>query len=65
VDDLYTVDISRYGIMFTLENGANLVFVPSEIKTHDYLKRRLGGRKTSGISAFRAVTINARRGDAR
>jgi AMMECR1 domain-containing protein len=65
VNDLYSVDISRYGIMFSLENGASLVFVPSEIKTHDYLKRRLGERRTSGISAFRAVTIKAMRGDAR
>ncbi len=65
VNDLYSVDISRYGIVFTLENGVSLVFVPSEIKTHNYLERKLGKRRPSGISAFRAVTIKASRGDAR
>lgn len=65
VNDLYSVDISRYGIILSLENGASMIFVPSEIKTHDYLKRKLGGRRTSGISAFRAVTIKAISGDVR
>ncbi len=65
VNSIYSVDISRYGIIFSLENGTSILFVPSEIKTHDYLKRKLGNRKTTGVSAFRAVTIKMSGGDPR
>ncbi len=65
VNSIYSVDISRYGIIISLENGTSLLFVPSEIKTHDYLKRRLGRRKTTGVSAFRAVTIKMSGGEPR
>jgi AMMECR1 domain-containing protein len=57
VEDLEDVDIARYGIVVMFENNERAVYVPSEIKSTDALKRGLKGREISQIHAFRAVTI--------
>ncbi len=55
--DINMIDISSYGIKINLEDGSSMVFVPAEIKTVSYIKRILSGRKISGISAFKSITI--------
>jgi hypothetical protein len=57
VEDLEDVDIARYGIVITFENNERAVYVPSEIKSTDALKRGIKGREISQIHTFRAVTI--------
>lgn len=57
VEDLEDVDIARYGIVVTFENNERVVYVPSEMKSTDALKRGLRGREINQIHAFRAVTI--------
>ncbi len=57
VENLEDVDIARYGIVVTFEDNERAVYVPSEIKSTDALKRALKGREISQIHAFRAVTI--------
>lgn len=57
VEDLEAVDIAKYGIVVTFENNERAVYVPSEMKSTDALKRALKGREISQIHAFHAVTI--------
>jgi AMMECR1 domain-containing protein len=57
VDDIRSVDLTRYGVKATCENEEVVVFVPSEVKTLDYLKRSLRGRRVFEYAVFRAVTI--------
>ena len=57
VDDIRTVDLSRYGVRATCESEEIIVFVPFEVKTLDFLRRSLKGRSVSEYAVFRAVTI--------
>lgn len=57
VDDIYAIDTSRYGVVITTDNSERIIFVPSEIKNIDFLKRRLSGQEIQQIAVFRAITI--------
>ena len=60
VRDINLLDISRYGIIVTGENNEKTVFVPAEVRSIDYLKRRLQKKSIIQIAAFRAATIRVR-----
>jgi AMMECR1 domain-containing protein len=61
VRDLNVLDISRYGVIVTREDNSRIVIVPAEVRSTDYLKRKLPKRGIVQIAGFRAVTISARR----
>ncbi|TAL30152.1 MAG: AMMECR1 domain-containing protein [Spirochaetes bacterium] len=57
VDDLAAVDLARSGLVFSMDGGERLLFVPSEIKSIDYLKKLVRMQSVVQITAFRAVSI--------
>ena len=57
VFDLDSVDLSSYGILVQLEDGGKMIFVPSEIKRHSHLKKKLKGQKRMSFFKFKAITI--------
>ncbi len=57
VDDINSVDISRFGIILTLDDNEKIVFVPAEIKSMEYLRNRMRGLAIRQIAAFEAVVI--------
>lgn len=57
VDDIYAIDTSMYGVVITTENSERIIFVPSEIRSIDFLKRRFSGQEIQQIAVFRAITI--------
>lgn len=58
VEDIYMVDLLKYGVMITFENGTSIIIVPAEFKTHSFLINSIRNRKVANISAFRSVTIS-------
>jgi len=56
-EDIETVDIAHYGVIVLTAGGEQHVFVPAEMKTHEYLRKRLKGVPVQSVQAFRAVTI--------
>jgi len=57
VDNLQSVDLSRYGVEVLCDDEQKIVFVPFEVKTADYIMRTLRGRRVVEYAAFRSVTI--------
>jgi AMMECR1 domain-containing protein len=57
VEDLAAVDLARCGLVFFMDGGERLLFVPSEIKSIDYLKKLVRMKSVVQITAFRAVSI--------
>ena len=57
VDDIFSVDLSRFGVLVTTEAEEKFAFVPCEVKTADYLRRLLKGRRITETAAFSAVSI--------
>ncbi len=57
VDDISALDLARSGVVFSMESGAKLLFVPAEIKSIDYLKKRVIMKSVVQVAAFRAVSI--------
>jgi AMMECR1 domain-containing protein len=56
VTDLDSVDVHRYGISVNCGEGIVSVYVPAEIRSTEFLQKRVMGKECQ-ISAFRAVTI--------
>ena len=61
VRDINLLDISRYGVTVTFDNNAAVVYVPSEIRSIEYLKRSFKGRRVLQITGFRALTIREKK----
>ncbi len=57
IDDIHAVDLSRHGLVVTTSENEAYVFVPSEIKSIDHLKKRLSGKEIQQVAAFMAVTL--------
>ncbi|MBN1534524.1 MAG: AMMECR1 domain-containing protein [Spirochaetes bacterium] len=61
-DDLDGVDLSTRGLLIGTDEGGEMVFVPAEVRTVEQIRRSLGDRAITQLSAFRAVTIQEKRG---
>jgi AMMECR1 domain-containing protein len=57
IDDIFSVDLSRFGVLVTTDSEEKFAFVPCEVKTADYLRRLLKGRRITETAAFSAVSI--------
>ncbi len=57
IDDMHAIDTARYGVIITVDNNERIVFVPSEIKSTDYLMKRFSGKEVQQVVVFRAITI--------
>jgi len=57
IDDIHSVDLSRHGLVVTTSENEAYVFVPSEIKSIDHLKKRLSGKEIQQVAAFMSVTL--------
>ena len=58
INDLNTVDISHYGVMIKSEDHMPVVFVPSEIKTHSYMKSIIKRYNNPNLFVFKSLTIS-------
>ncbi len=57
VRDIADVDLSRYGVLATFEDGSHDVVVPAEIRGIDALRRRWKGKEIAQLDIFSAVTL--------
>jgi hypothetical protein len=61
-DDLDGVDLSTRGLLIGTAEGGGMVFVPAEVRTARQILRYIGERSITQLAAFRAVTIQEKRG---
>jgi AMMECR1 domain-containing protein len=52
------VNIQEFGLMIVAHDGRRMIFVPAEIRTHEYLHRLCGPGPYRSVYAFRAVTLS-------
>lgn len=57
VNDLESVDMSRFGVMVMMDDGSSAVFVPAEMITAEAVYRTMKRESIVQCYAFRAVTI--------
>ncbi len=62
VRDLSSVNIKTFGVVFQGTSGTSTVYVPAEIKTHEYLEKISPRTGDSSIYAFRAFTLIIKKG---
>ncbi|MBP7584232.1 MAG: AMMECR1 domain-containing protein [Spirochaetes bacterium] len=57
VEDLESVDLARFGVVISMDDGTSAVFVPAELVTAASIYRAVKRESIVQCHAFRAVTI--------
>ncbi len=57
VEDIESVDLARFGVMISMDDGTSAVFVPAELVTAASIYRAVKRESIVQCHAFRAVTI--------